>query len=385
MISSTLGKTAPVHPSFLNRPASKGRCFDLTKAYKQVPISQLSLKLGVLLVHDPAAPGPRVFHVGASSLFSFNRISRSLLHLKRCLLSLVCGSYFDDFPYLESELLTGIASRLAESLLSALGWLCAHDAEKGKDLAPTVSLLGVQLDLTSLHLGSFSLANKDSRKARLEEQFHEMVSGHGSARHVATSVHGVLNFMNGAALGHRLKLPCHAFANLSNMHEDPDLSVLEQLRAFALSSLEDLRPKQLGPMRVRTPVLIFTDGAYENGRATWGAVILDTHTQTAAVHHGEVPRSPLGSCEPGQSAGDLSGGELRHAYADLMHNRYCLHSMLALAQAFYLPEADKPSCTWIDRIPSASNIADWPSRGEHESAAKAISGFLWATCKPRNP
>ena len=68
---------------------------------------------------------------------------------------------------------------------------------------------------------------------------------------------------------------------------------------------------------------------------------------------------------------------VRHAYVNLMHIRYCLlfidndasrwslikassssGSMLALAQAIYLPEADKPYSTWIERIPSASNIAD---------------------------
>ena len=62
-----------------------------------------------------------------------------------------------------------------------------------------------------------------SRRARLAEQLEEMVSGRGTARHIALSVHGVLNFMNGASMGHRLKLPCHAFANLSSLFEDPGL------------------------------------------------------------------------------------------------------------------------------------------------------------------
>ena len=243
----------------------------------------------------------------ASSVFSSNRISRSLLHIQRHLLSLVCGSYFDDFPYLGSELLPGIASRSAEALLSAVGWLFANDAEKGNDFSSSFRLVGVQLDLTSLHLGSFSLANKDSRKAHLEEH----VAGHGNARHVAKSAHGVLNFMNGASFGHRTKLPCRAFANFSNLHEDPDLTVLEQRGDFTLYSLEDLRPEQLGPMRIKTPVLIFTDGAYENGRATWDAVILNRHTQTADVHHGEVPRALLESWTSLGKEQVLSGGELR--------------------------------------------------------------------------
>ena len=407
--------THKLHPSFVSRPSWKGRCLDLTKAYKQVPISRLSLQLGVLLVHNAATGLPAFFTSAsmpfgcASSVYSFNRISRSLLHLKRHLLSLACGSYFDDFPYLESELLTGVASKSAEALLTSLGWLYANDAEKGKDFATSFSLLGVQLDLTSLHLGSFSLSNKPSRKVRLEEQLQEMVAGQGNARHIAKSVHGVLNFMNGASLGHRLKLPCRAFANLSSLHEDPSLAVLEKLREFTLASLEDLRPKVLGPMKVKTPVLIFTDGAYEDGRATWGAVIIDSHTHVAVVHHGDVPQALLDSwkslgkeqviCQVESYAAVI----VRHAYVDLMHNRYCLlfidndasrwslikatsssGSMLALAQAFYLPEADKPSCTWIERIPSASNIADWPSRGKPERAARAIGGSSLGDLQPKD-
>ena len=90
-----------IHQSFLNRPVWKGRCLDLKKAYKQVPISQSSLQLGVLLVHDPSDGSPAYFTLPfgcTSSVFSFNRISRSLLHLKRHLLKLVSGSYLMTSP-----------------------------------------------------------------------------------------------------------------------------------------------------------------------------------------------------------------------------------------------------------------------------------------------
>ena len=49
-------------------------------------------------------------------------------------------------------------------------------------------------------------------------------------------------------------------------------------------------------------------------------------------------------------------------------------SMLALARAFYLPEASHPCATWIERVPTASNLADLPSRGKHREAAKMIKG-----------
>ena len=231
-----------------------------------------------------------------------------------------------------------------------------------------------------------------------------MVSGRGTARHIARSVHGVLNFMNGASMGHRLKLPCRAFATL---FEDPGLEVLEKLRSFTLSSLDAIQPKTLGPMKIKTPVLIFTDGAYEDGKATWGAVILDEHTGTSVVHHGEVPPNLLRSwrsqgkeqviCQVESYAAVL----VRHAYCELLHQRYSIFfidndasrwslikatsssgSMLALAQAFYLPESYQPSCTWVERVPSDSNVSDWSSRGEPQKAACAIGGQSLGNLEP---
>ena len=71
----------------------RGRCVDLSKAYKQVPVSTGSRPFAVLMVHHFETGRPVYFisnslPFGASaSVFGFNRISRSLWHAA----SVCCG------------------------------------------------------------------------------------------------------------------------------------------------------------------------------------------------------------------------------------------------------------------------------------------------------
>ena len=84
-----------------------GRCLDLSKAYKQIPISTSSRSVMVLMVPNPDS-GKQMFFTTSSmpfgcvaSVFSFNRITRSLLHIMQVLLRVVGGVFYDDFALLE--------------------------------------------------------------------------------------------------------------------------------------------------------------------------------------------------------------------------------------------------------------------------------------------
>jgi len=65
----------------------RGRCVDLSKAYKQIPVSPESRYFAELMVHRYGT-GSLVYFVGdslpfgaSSSVFGFNRVSRSLWHI----------------------------------------------------------------------------------------------------------------------------------------------------------------------------------------------------------------------------------------------------------------------------------------------------------------
>ena len=74
------------HQSLSGNPEWMGRCVDLSKAYKQVPIHRKSLR-HVILGFNTQEHGWKMFTncslpFGASaSVFAFNKISRSLWHI----------------------------------------------------------------------------------------------------------------------------------------------------------------------------------------------------------------------------------------------------------------------------------------------------------------
>ena len=58
---------------------------------------------------------------------------------------------------------------------------------------------------------------------------------------------------------------------------------------YALKSLADCSPRVLVASAVQSPILIFTDGAWENRTATLGAVVIDTWDGSCQVLHGLLP------------------------------------------------------------------------------------------------
>ena len=116
-----------LHPDFCAELEWRGRCIDLSKAYKQVPVSQSSRPFAVLMVHHHETGRPVYFlsnslPFGASaSVFGFNRISRTLWHLASHCCKMMGGVFYDDFPFLEPANLCTLASQSYEGLLRALG------------------------------------------------------------------------------------------------------------------------------------------------------------------------------------------------------------------------------------------------------------------------
>ena len=93
-----------LHCDFKGGVSWMGRTLDLSKAYRQVPLSTASLPFGVVMVNDPSDGRVKYFAAqslpfgATSSVFAFNRISRSLLHLGWHLAGLVAGCFYDDYP-----------------------------------------------------------------------------------------------------------------------------------------------------------------------------------------------------------------------------------------------------------------------------------------------
>ena len=396
---------APLHKDFGGRPRWVGRCLDLEKAYRQVPLALDSLKFGVIVAHRPDGGKPAYFisqsiHFGASaSVFAFNRMSLSLFHLSCALLGTLGGVYYDDYPLIEPEISARMATLSIESLLDALGWRYATGDSKAAPFASVFDLLGIRVSLSCLGSGSFEVSTKPARLERIKSLL-EMVAASGTcSRSTARSLHGLLNFLVGAAMGRRLKLASRAFANLGVRGEDVPASSVRQLCKWTIEMLGSSTPRWWDCLGRSDPVVIFTDASYEKGIARWGVVVIDPVTSTRRVASGLVPEQLLAFwhldikdqviCQAEAFASLVA----RFSLARLISRRRVLYfvdnesarlalisgsspsrTLAMLGVAFHSLELTDRSLSWLERVPSEKNIADLPSRDLSREAAALIGG-----------
>ena len=397
-----------LHKDFASLPPWKGRTLDLSKAYRQVPLSSSSLPFGVVMVNDPSDGRAKYFTAqslpfgATSSVFSFNRISRSLLHLGWHLCGLIAGCFYDDFPMLEPGVSSGLASESFEGLLSELGWRYAKDDDKAAPFAEDFDLLGVRMSVGNLLGGVVRLENKSSCLEKLKDSFLRMGLSGKTSLYELQSLQGQVNFATSFASGKSLKMLQRALSNLISRHDSIDPGELAELCQWAMKLLEHCQPRIFGCRGPTQPVLIFSDAAFENGVGTYGIVLLDPFTNLRIVGGGEIdpklisfwrqdcPDQVIGQCEA------FAVLLARHALRPQVTGRRCIYfvdnegsrevlvkgssrsrTLLSLGSLFFEMENTDHAITWLERVPSASNIADAPSRGLVTETAHTLSATVF--------
>ena len=86
------------------------KCWDLSDAYKQVPLSDNAFELdSYLAVYDPSSKGAKIFKQrvlpfgSIASVTAFLRVSLAIWKIGSSLLKLMWSAYFDDFLCLARE------------------------------------------------------------------------------------------------------------------------------------------------------------------------------------------------------------------------------------------------------------------------------------------
>ena len=399
-----------LHPFWRERkPVWQGRTLDLEKAYRQVPLSTGSLKLGVVMVTNPESGRP-VFFVAqslpfgaSSSVFSFNRLSRSILHLSWTLVGMISGCFYDDFPLLEIDTSAKLTTESFEHLLRRIGWKYSCDPDKYKGFEDTFDLLGIRLTAKDIADGVVTLQNKASGLDKMKDAFIRFgLSGQWNLREVQ-SLQGQVNFALGFASGRALKMLQRA---LGSFIREPEVRTAADLRAlceFGIKLLENCKPRVFGCRGPERPVLIFTDAAYEKGVASYGVVHVDPFTSSRLVGGGKIAPALVDFWKldsPDQVIGQAEAFAVvlaRRALSRFITGRRVLYfvdnegarevlikgssksrTLLLLGSIFFEMENKDQSLTWLERVPSASNIADAPSRGEIDETAARINGTVVA-------
>ncbi|CAE7769181.1 kptA, partial [Symbiodinium sp. KB8] len=193
-----------------------------------------------------------------------------------------------------------------------------------KSATDSISFLGVEVK------------NKPNRVGHITDLLDELGSGRGDYKLIPV-IQGQLNFASNFVLG-------RAISPLVSWHS-PD-----------------------------SPILIFTDAAFEKGRATLGAVVMDTLGGPADIYDGELPSKLVSSWQRYADEQIICQAELaaavsiRYRLRRRLAGRKCIYfidnesarfsliraagvpSMQVLASLFHVWDEDHPHYAWVERV-----------------------------------
>ena len=371
------------HSDFDKQPQLLGRCVDLSKAYKQIAVSDSTLKFAVL-GHRTKDGGWR-FYVskslpfGASaSVYSFNKVSRGLWHLLCHKLQLLSTVFFDDFPVFEFEPLQELTTKMIAAFFDLLGWLHATVGKKASPFASEMTALGVKFNTLDIWKGVVIISNKPERLTRLASMISSVVAQKSASKSDCASIHCMLNFACGFVLAKALKPACQSFSDMVyNKYSQTQLAEACKVSLFLLSSV---KPIVLSPMEQDCEIVLYTDGAFEIFWGTVPQLLIDfwmKHAGTQVI------------CEVEMYAHICYRWVKRHYIhrklgISFIDNESCRFSLIKgsspspcmrrLINMVSIIESVFPFHSWHERVPSASNPAHLPSRGQWLEASHRFGG-----------
>ena len=389
-----------LHPSldFHEARSLVGRTLDLEAAYKQLLVKESSLWSSVLMVRDPELqPHYFISHVlpfGASaSVYAFNRLSRAVYLIGTRLFGLVWSCYFDDFTQFDLECMGNSAQDTAGGLLTLVGWKFSTKESKRAAMAAAFSVLGVVVDLSSASNGSIMIKNKENRVRQITMEINSILAEGTFSVASASALRGRLQFAESQTFGRAVALhmqTCHqrAAGNAQGSFiSDGMKSEMEWARSFMM---EDC-PRVLKADMPERKFLIFTDASLEGENLIAGIGMVALKLESSAVTHKSffsecLPESVLENMQKEtpkviaalellaavlalETLKDVLSGSRVFLFIDNEAARANLISMSSpvaehakLLRRAWKIIREKSLFLWISRVPSASNIADEPSR-----------------------
>ena len=384
------------HPDFVGSELV-AKLWDLEAAYRQLARSPAHASFTVVAVWSPDADEhvyfeqPVLAFGATASVFSFNWVALAVKHLLCVLLRLGATNFYDDYCVLEVAELAQSAEESVEALMAGLGWSL-------KALPPfsdRTEALGAVLRLEHCREGLAVIENKPKRVEEIVDAIDAMAAAPLVQATDLPRLRGRLLFSRSLCFGRAGGSALRALAAVSagtarRVIVDGRLARgLADLRRHLLTA----RPRMV-TATVPAPVLIFTDGAFEGqevGRpvGSVGGILLDPADGYFGFFRAQVP-------------GDIVDGFMRSGAKTVIHELEVLPAVIvrrlwparlsdrpalafvdnegaratliagystnpsacALASLASADDAQLGVRVWYDRVPSASNPADAPSRLE---------------------
>ena len=370
--------------------------FDLESAYKQLALHPDEYDCTVVVLQDPGNKRPACFLMrtlpfgSTASVLHFNRIARLIWRLG-IELNLWWANYFDDYPCISHRSQMVSTKSCAEGLFQLLGFRFARD--KLAPFAESSEMLGVVVDTSEK--GVVKLDNKESRKRDLVTEISQILQAGTMKVDQLPAVLGRVQYAELRIAGRHGKLAMAEIRDWEKCQDRKEVITLDAMSREAfnilLSRLDNGKPKILRADVPEKPAILFTDGAVERNNegdteATVGGVLfIDGSIRVfgTKVHHTVLENwlselvHPVGLTELyGVVTAFKTWSHL------LCHKRviaFCDNwtaidvyikgtSQLQMWRQLLLElervdESTDILC-WMARVPSQSNIADPPSRGQ---------------------
>ena len=167
--------------SLISEDPLVAKCWDLSDAYKQVPLSDNAFELdSYLAVYDPSSKEAKVFKQrvlpfgSIASVTAFLRVSLAIWKIGSSLLNLMWSAYFDDFLCLSRASESRHVEFCASSVFSLLGWKAS--THKLLPFDSICKVLGVQLDLKQPGDSLCLISNTPERVEELVQEINLILS-----------------------------------------------------------------------------------------------------------------------------------------------------------------------------------------------------------------
>ena len=144
--------------------------------------------------------------------------------------------------------------------------VACHHGQKVALFGQDMTALGVRFSLAEVWNGSVAVDNKPERLDRMQRMFAKFKEERKAGRADCASLHGMLNFACGFTLGHSLKPLARAVADMSVSNSE--WPFLSETCSLSEVLLPEVKPKVLTRPADGCRFILYTDGAFENGRAT---------------------------------------------------------------------------------------------------------------------
>ena len=299
------------------------------------------------------------------------------------------SSYYDDYIAVSDEALESNTGEAMHLLFTLLGWDYDQEGSKADTFSNSVAALGVVLRLERSGEGTILVDNTDKRKSDLDELVSDVVSSGSLDMAKGLTLRGKLSFADAQVTGRSGRFALKMLSD--HLHAVPYRKAVSSDLSCALKFLRE-RLRNGHPRFVPRPLdkcfLVFTDASFHGDRSGGlGGVLISPHGSVVAWF--DHPLSADDTVPFLGQRGQTCIGDLEAIAVPIAYDVWCMHlrktesvsyidnvgAQFSLIKGCATSHSLTLVChhaarlfevnsmmVWHARVPSASNVADAPSK-----------------------